>query len=92
MSTLHACAYLATHDLHSGDVADELQLNAALLARLTSSSSVDWPVARRDAVRRIIECFLTSDALEPGACHVEAAGLDRGGLLGAEIRGSSTAR
>ena len=81
VSTLHACAFSATHDLHSGDVADELQLDAALLARLTSSSSVDWPAARRDAVRRTIECFLASDALEPGAHHVEAVGVDRVGLL-----------
>ena len=82
VSTLHALAFAATHDLHHGSVQDTLALSASQLARLTNSSTMDWPAARRAGVRRVLECFVASDADDLRAQHVEAA-LESGGLLDA---------
>ena len=83
VSTLHALAFSATTDLHGGQVAESLSLSAAYLARLTSTSSMDWPRARRDEVCCVIGRFLASDAPDLCVSHLEAVSSDGRGLLGA---------
>jgi hypothetical protein len=81
--TLHARAFEATAHLHHGCVVECSQLSAELIARLTTTSSMDWPAARRDAVCRVLDTFLASDATAPCSVHVDAVGSQAHGLLGA---------
>ena len=70
VSTLHARAFQATFELHCGEVVNQLLLNADSIAKLTCSSSLDWPAARRHALRRVLERFLSSAAEELGDAHL----------------------
>jgi hypothetical protein len=60
VSTLHARAHLVTHDLHGGDVAANLELTATALAALTKTSPIDWSLARRTSVERVVSRFTAS--------------------------------
>ena len=85
VSTLHARAFMATHDLHGGRVVDSLHLGAAQMAQLTNSSSMDWPAVRRASLCRVLDFFLASDASELCATHIDAvASNDRGLLIAAQ--------
>ena len=46
---------------------DQLLLNADGIAKLTCTCSLDWPAARRHALRRVLERFLSSAAEELAA-------------------------
>lgn len=82
VSTLHARAFQASFEFHHGKVVEELLLSAEGIARVTCSSSLDWPAARRQALRRVLERFLSSADEELGDAHL-AGESTPAGLLGA---------
>jgi hypothetical protein len=83
VSTLHARAFASTEDLHGGHVVESSSLQAADVARLTSTSVVEWTAARRDALGSVLAAFLASDVDEPCAAHIEHVGGDGAGLVAA---------
>ena len=80
VSTLHARAFDATYPLHKGVISNTLSLPAGSVAKLTTTSTMDWPPARLAALHRVIERFLASDASQPGQQHMEGEAAP-GGLL-----------
>ena len=82
VSTLHARAFQASFELHHGKVVDQLLLSAESIAKVTCSSSLDWPAARRNALCRVLERFFSSDAEELGDAHLSGETAPAG-LLGA---------
>ena len=82
VSTIHSCAFAATFPLHQGIAIDGLGLSASVVARLTRTSSMEWPSARLAALERVVQRFISSDALELSSVHLDA-GVSSTGLLAA---------
>ena len=83
VSTLHARAYAVTGDIHHGAVVAALDLTAVAVARVTETSSSEWPPLRRASLMRVLDCFTASDAPDIATSHAESTGCDASALVSA---------